>query len=105
MTDAMTAMTGKWWRFDGYQIRNDAVRPADGASLEPYDPWDDYQRARLHRAEPPYQALLALLDHLPPSPDAALSAAERTALVNWCAKNGLLGRLPHRAQLLALAPR
>ena len=100
------AQSGTWWRFSRYEIRDDRLRPAPDATLTPYDPWADYQRARLHgRGEPPYQSLLSLLDQVTASGRAVLTSVTRDALLDWCAEHGLLGVLPHRAQRMILAAR
>ena len=106
---ARTSESGpaKWWRFSRYELRDGYLRPAPKARLEAYDPWAGYQAARLKgKTEPPYRALLALLDRLSVAGgQPALNPMGRDALLEWCADYGLLGLLPHRAQMMILAPR
>ena len=40
------ATQGEWWRHSLYEIRDGCIRPAEGADLEWYDPWPDFQRTR-----------------------------------------------------------
>jgi hypothetical protein len=96
-------MTGRWWRAKRYEIREGSLRGV--GEFEEYDPWDGYVRARLGGSEPPYQALLALLERLPEDPTTPLTRSEQTALLGWCARFGVLGILPHEAQWMSLAPR
>jgi hypothetical protein len=48
------AFAGRWWRFDSYQLVGRMIRPAPGASLASYDPWERRGQA------PPYVELARL---------------------------------------------
>jgi hypothetical protein len=119
--------TGRWWRWTRYEIRDSFIRPARGAQLQIYDPWQVWLKTRpLARSsseqklgETPYQSLLALLAELeyrqpgempldlkPGEVDlvtASLTAESEAKLLGWCADYGLLGVLPHRALQVTLA--
>jgi hypothetical protein len=57
--------TGQWFRFDRYELENGFIRPAKGARLQRYDPFEMYGRSKKEsRGKPPYQTLLDLLSHL-----------------------------------------
>ncbi len=105
---------GPWWRFDRYEVREGCVRPAPGARLEQYDPWDQYRAARDGdtRVDPPYAALVALVGVLADDPETVvdgdavrLGPSGEANLVRWCADYGLVGMLPHQTVLASLAPR
>jgi hypothetical protein len=111
---AFDVAQGLWWRFDHYLVQDGCVRPAPGARLEQYDPWDQYRAARAGeaRAEPPYASLVELVGTLANDPDTIiesqdvrLGAASEAKLVQWCAKHGLVGLLSHQTVLAGLAPR
>src|SRR2546426_11090463 len=79
-----------------------------------YDPWASHRAARTGRGgtrgHAPYASLLQLvwsvrlLPGRPGEPPRLEPAGER-ALLAWCNANGLLGLLPHEAELACLAPR
>ena len=61
MTQKIDYITGGWWKFTEYEIKNDFIQPAPGATLEWYEPWDLYHASKVNDAiAPPYQALLRL---------------------------------------------
>ncbi len=101
---------GWWKRFSRYEIRDGYILPARGAKLSRYDPWADYRVARSGTKEqqPPYQILLELLEDLrfrPASGGAlALTPEAEARLLAWCARNGLLGILPHRTLMVVFPP-
>jgi hypothetical protein len=102
-----------WPRFDRYVIDAGAIRPAPGAQAEPYDLWADYRSSQSATGarEPPYGPLLKLVQSIKfeprpgPGPLRALSIESEGLVTSWCAEHGLLGILPHRTQMLTLAPR
>jgi hypothetical protein len=104
---------GLWWRFDRYEVRAGYIRPAPGASLQEYDPWQEFGPNRTHSRRdvaPPYQSLLALLDAVSIQPGSSetplgFTPKSETKVLNWCANHGLLGVLPHRVQSVTLSPR
>ena len=58
-------IAGRWFRFDHYELENGFIRPAKGARLQSYDPFEMYERSKKEsRGKPPYQTLLDLLSHL-----------------------------------------
>lgn len=38
------AFQGQWWRFSSYELAGAAIRPAPGAVLESYDPWESHRK-------------------------------------------------------------
>ena len=105
-------MTQAWWRFSEYELRDGYLRPAPGAALERYRPWDLYRDSR-EKAErgqqPPYQELTALLNNFRAALDSqgtfvpTKSAVD--ALLGWCGRYGLLGLLPHQVKMVTFRPR
>src|SRR6266852_9471668 len=106
----------EWWRFSLYEIRDGCVRPSDGARLEWYDPWPDFQHTRTQTvgqapaaAQPAYQSLLKLvhqLEYLPgPTchPD-RLTQKSQALILEWCQQHGLLGVLLSRWEAIRFAP-
>jgi hypothetical protein len=119
---------GHWWRWTRYEISNGYIRPARGARLQVYDPWKVWLETRPRAKnsnqeklrETPYQALLAVLgelryrrpgdiplDFTPRDLNlmlASLTTDSEEKILEWCARYGLLGVLPHRAVQVTLAP-
>jgi hypothetical protein len=108
-------VVGNWWRFTRYEVRGGAVRPAADAALPAYDPWAKYVQARSgwgsSGGKAPYESLLDLVWRLRLRPTAKkdqpaeLEPNSLLALLAWCAEHGLLGLLPHEAQVAHLASR
>ncbi len=113
---------GKWWRFDRYEISEGYIRPTADARLESYDPWSLYRTSFGQRGgRAPYESLARLsrqLGDARQTPTRAMhnDAQGRTYFVrvaedhdqhiaDWCSQYGLLGLLPARARIVALAPR
>jgi hypothetical protein len=81
MAEAFDPYRFLWWRFNKYEFKDSYIRPAPGASLEMYDPWQAYRDswdydpdsatpfAQKRRQGPPYLSLLALTEELKPGPD------------------------------------
>ncbi len=129
MKKDLNVVTGGWWRWTRYEIRDGCIRPAPGSRLESYDPRDIWLRTRppakssnqRRSGEPPYQSLLRLLgeleyrrpgdaqlDFTPAQVDrllAPLTDESEAKLLKWCAQYGLLGILLHRTVHITLAPR
>jgi hypothetical protein len=125
----LSVVTGGWWRWTRYEIRDGNIRPASGARLESYDPRESWLRTRpsakssnqKRTKEPPYQSLLRLLgeleyrrpgdaplDFTPAQVDLLLAPFTKESeakLLEWCAQYGLLGILLHRTLQVTLAPR
>jgi hypothetical protein len=99
--------TGKWWRFGAYEIRDGYIRSAPGARLEEYFPLDDFQAARAAREEQrsPYESLMRVSERLSVDAAGQLSPESTAELLDWCARNGLLGLLLHQVQRAEFAPR
>jgi hypothetical protein len=112
MAEMVEVQAGVWWRFTAYECREGSIRPAQGATLEPYDPWQAYRAAQAGRKTrpSPYQPLLDLLDGITYRPVGeqgypALTPESEQQVLQWCATYGLLGVLPHRVRMVVLAPR
>jgi hypothetical protein len=103
---------GVWWRFEQYELRDGHIRPAKGARLERWDPWEEYRAARESRPEgqPPYQRLLQLVNSIPYQPATAraepvLAPSSEQSILDWCRQYGLLGILPQRVLQVNVGPR
>jgi hypothetical protein len=112
MAEMFDVQAGVWWRFTAYECREGSIRPAKGATLEPYDPWQMYRAAKAGRKElpSPYQSLLDLLRDITYRPAGeqglpALTPQSEQQVLQWCTTFGLLGVLPHRVQMVVLARR
>jgi hypothetical protein len=112
MPEEFYPQAGVWWRFTAYECREGSIRPAKGATLEPYNPWQTYRAAQVGRKvrPSPYQSLLDLLGGITYRPAGeqghpALTPESEQQVLEWCAAFGLLGVLPHRVQMVVLAPR
>jgi hypothetical protein len=102
MATPFDVITGCWYRFDQYELRDGLIRPADGAVGEWYDPWDDFRLSREpgSTSEPPYQSLLNAMDNV----SWPLQPARADGLLAWCEEYGLLGVLPHQVLMVTTAP-
>ena len=107
-------LTGSWWKFDRYELRDGMIRPARGAKLSRYDPWEDQNSAAPLQQDrvPAYRSLLDMVNRLryleSPSPktrDRQLQPRSEKELLDWCGRYGLLGVLLHDAVQITLAPR
>lgn len=84
-----------WQRHSAYTIEDHWIRPAPGAKLEDYDPWDA-DRSAAKDENRPHRQLLRLAQQLRPYRRAAkLPLREHKLLSGWLRRNGLLGVLPH----------
>ena len=96
MTEPYQLMSAAWWRFSRYEIRDGLIRPAPGATLEQYDPWQDWEASRVHGVgrgfPPPYQSFVRLDRFVSLHGSRLLEVGEREVL-QWCARYGLLGTL------------
>ncbi len=93
------AEVSNWWRFSQYEIRDGAIQPAEGATLEGYDPWAEYEASRLKgsgSAEPPYQSLARLVQQASFTVDGLLRPESEEAVLDWCSRYGLLGIVPQQ---------
>jgi hypothetical protein len=117
---------GRWWRWTRYELRDGYLRPAPGARLRVYDPWKLWLKTRpvARRSDQedhggtPYRALLEMLHKLEYRKDSGkvpeftpaqvdmligpLTADSEQTILDWCAKYGLLGILPHRVLQVVL---
>ena len=107
MAETLKMAGGKWWRADKYELRNGSIRPAAGARLQEYEPWQEYSvtGATGEDEKAPYETLVALLSDFPTQAGRPVPTAQSQRLLDWCGQYGLLGILPHRAQEVILAPR
>ena len=125
MTEKEQLVGVSWWKFNSYEIGNGYIRPAEGAKLEEYDPWVDFEESKSTTAvKAPYLRLLELgcelpLDDFPLrlgsavftlSPgdrrnDVELSNQQKRHVLDWCSKYGLLGIAPHQFHSITVAPR
>jgi hypothetical protein len=107
---------GEWWRFSLYEIRNGCICPAEGAKLEWYDPWPDFQGTRTQTVgqapaavQPGYQSLMTLVHQLEYIPGQkrhpnALTQKSQASILEWCQQYGLLGVLLSRWEAISVAP-
>src|SRR5258708_6084669 len=114
MGQELQQTVGWWRRFDKYELRDGCIVPGKGAALILYDPWEAYRASRrgttVEQRQPPYQSLIALVDSIKVLPDltptgVSLDEAARDAILEWCAKHGLLGLLLSLTQTVVLNPR
>ena len=106
---------GLWWRFSAYEIKDGYVRPAPGAKLEHFDPWEAYSEVReglrgvrigSKTGDTPYADFFAVLEKLSGTTDFRNpSEATQRAITEVCAKWGLLGLLTHRTSYVRFAAR
>src|SRR5438876_1021883 len=105
---------GIWWRGARYEIQGSLIAPASEVSIDSYDPWAAYSRARAGwgggGAAPPYAALLELawrVRLLPTRPhgNARLTPESETLILDWCAAHGLLGILLQETEAAYFAAR
>ena len=96
-------IASRWCRFSDYQLVGGAIRPAPGADLAWFDPWDEYRIARdgSEQRATPDQALLDLDRELSFAVDDdamtyALSGSGKAAVLQFCRRFGLMGLLHHR---------
>src|ERR1051325_5303729 len=93
-----------WYRFDHYEIAGDYIRPAPGATLSRYDPWQTFRNpAGKEGVRQPYHSLLQLptFDDLE-QPGLRLENADQARILEWCSQFGLLGMLLHRVEVVVL---
>jgi hypothetical protein len=110
------ATGGGWWRFSRYEVANGWIRPTPEATLEHYDPWQDFSESRSHTVgqapfavQPPYQTLMKLIHELEYEPGKRrdpswLTAQSLNRIATWCQDHGPLGVLLSRWESIALAP-
>jgi len=93
-----------WYRSAGYHVQDGMIRLKPGATLEPYDPWEEWRSAA--DEDRPYKRLLRLAQQLHAKRfGAPLPRRERQLLEQWVRRNGLLGILRHETLEVTLAPR
>lgn len=112
---APRATEGDWWRFELYEIRDGCIQPAEGAKLEWYDPWPDFQGTpnqtvgQSPTVQRGYQSLLKLVQRLEYVPGKTsypdcLSQKSQALILEWCQEYGLLGVLLSRWEYISIAP-
>lgn len=118
MAEAFNPYRFLWWRFSEYELKDEYICPTPGAKLELYDPWQLYRDsweydpdsatpfAEKRQKDPPYISLFDLVEEMEPSSDSVpINKRSVEKLLKWCSKFGLLGLLPQRVQMVAVAPR
>jgi len=94
-----SALEGLWCRFSNYEFADEPIGPtkwhicpAPSATLEWYDPWEQYHLSNTQEGvSRPYEALFALVDRW------NIKEQRKPATLEWCAQYGLLGILPQTA--------
>jgi|GEM_PF-1952913 len=96
-------------------MRDGCIRPAEGAQLDWYDPWPDFQGTRTQTvgqapgaAQPAYQSLMKLVHQLEYRPGRTrypdcLTDRSQNSILAWCQQHGLLGVLLSRWEAISLA--
>jgi hypothetical protein len=118
MRERRNVWSGGWWRFSKYEIGKGAIKPARSAEFKRYDPWEIYRESEWNTAvSRPYQSLMRLVVSLGAVfdersvtwrlPDkrfeeGSLTSNEQIEVLDWCARFGLLGILPHIAVTIQL---
>jgi hypothetical protein len=94
-----------WVKFSEYVTMEDGrIRPASGATMSRYEPWDDYASPTGKEARTqPYHSLLKLGDVA----DVHSSGSDefRRATREFAREHGLLGILPHQLETIILPQR
>lgn len=91
-----------WWRFDAYELRDGFIRPAPGARLEQFDPWEPSRETAAGRpTATPHGDLLDLARRFVVTRS---TAAREEMVLGWCARWGLLGFALARAVEVRLEP-
>lgn len=110
MTDRRAIFQGEWRRFSKYQILNGYIRPAEGSTLEVYDPWSRYydERFATTRGTIAYQDLLKIGKEAQRQFSAGkclFSGGMDAQVLQFCQDYGLLGSLLQRVHQVILAPK
>jgi hypothetical protein len=89
-------------------IRNGCIQPDPTGRLDPWSPWEAYEgHSEKHVRENAYVDLVNLAREIPAPPPGQqrldLSSEQESRLVGWCARNGLLGILPHTTSHVRMA--
>ncbi len=98
MTQDASISATEWWKASEYEIVGGThIAPVEGAEIDIYDPFRDHEkfwggRKRLG-GTPPYLELLEV------------DFQDRSSILRWCRKYGLLGVLPHRTITASFWPR
>jgi hypothetical protein len=90
VTSEKGVLSGNWWRFDRYELKDEYIRPVAGSPLRSYEPWNSYKPPRgKETRKQPYHSLLELVRNLD---SGELDQATRDlAIEGWCGQHGLLG--------------
>jgi hypothetical protein len=91
-----------WYRYRGYRIVNGAIRPAERAPIEAYNPWELYRQSMRQRrtVETPYSRFLNLGRLLQPFRGKRwrdLPPEIENYITLWCGQFGLVGVLASTA--------
>jgi hypothetical protein len=108
---------GPWFRFSSYELHRGYIRPSRGATLEGFDPWEEYRTTKTRkRGQPPYQSLFVLIDSLRDEEDISdyyprwlyhpenMPPGGDRKILNWCRRFGLLGLLPQMVRRFEVGP-
>jgi hypothetical protein len=105
------SMAGWWQRFDSYEFREGWIRPAPGASLTEYDPWQEHGA----QGQGVYRGLCALSERMRESSKIVATSGGQLAyefadpvgsdVLDWCSQHGLLGVLLNMADSVVLPAR
>ena len=80
------------------------IRPADGAVLEPYYPWREYQNAIAAGSLPAYAELLSISNDIKSiGTNTTIDSGTVRKILDWCSRNGLLGLLHRETAYVRLA--
>ncbi len=110
MSEMFVRYTTRWWRFTDYEIqpagsgglsaedwaRHGLIRPAAGADLVEYDPWEEYLKSRTRGSaiEPAHQTFVSLSERISFDINRKLRPDSAEAILTWCRRYGLLGAVP-----------
>lgn len=101
----MGLVSGAWYRFTEYSLKDGYICPAEDAELLRYDPWSEYTIDNFKKKDSPYYRLINLYQEMGcPSRLESISEAEIESLLIWCSNNGLLGILLQAVKVVSFIP-
>ena len=97
--EPLKPLTGQWWKFTRYELKDGYIRPAPDATLSAYDPWSEPPPG----ADTAYASLANLVPRERDTSDnGTVSPHTAAAVLAWCQQYGLLGVLPQRVEKVVL---
>jgi len=100
--------SGNWHRYDRYIIADNAIRPAAGASLIRYDPWEMFEsvKGKYRTVQTLWGEFIELAQFLQDDAGNMFkpTAKGESLILDWCNRYGLLGILPNWADRIVLPP-